>query len=336
VEHGGAERLGRLITAGTPFQGSVKVFETLEKGWGAMNVIFGGIETFRRTILSFPSTFELMPRYEGCCDTGGGIVSTFGSSSVEPWLALDWEGVDQASLPDLGAAKERQRRLQEIVDAGLPQGVPDIMFIGVDQRTPQQFALESDDGRAEVRLVTTWAGDGTVVKDSAVIPGAVVHPTSFADHQHILGDDQVQEFLGLVLTEGLEEAVRSVPVRPRSRIRTALGQLTELIGVAVVADQPLYRTGQTATVAVHMRPADRDALSAEAIRVTVHRPDGTEFAVALRPDPSASDPSNPFEQSFTGSFDTGTSPGQVVMTAEVSVEAPEPRVVTRTLPVIEP
>lgn len=106
--------------------------------------------------------------------------------------------------------------------------------------------------------------------------------------------------------------------------------------MAVVADQPLYRTRQTATVAVHMRPGDREALSAAAIRVTVHRPDGTDAAVTLRPDPSASDPSNPFEQSFTGSFDAGTRPGQLVVSAEVSVEAPEPRVVTRTFPVIEP
>ena len=30
----------------------------------------GGLDGFRRTILSFPSVFELMPRYGGCCDAG--------------------------------------------------------------------------------------------------------------------------------------------------------------------------------------------------------------------------------------------------------------------------
>lgn len=35
--HDGAQRVARLFSAGSPFQGSVKVYATLDKGWGGLN-----------------------------------------------------------------------------------------------------------------------------------------------------------------------------------------------------------------------------------------------------------------------------------------------------------
>ena len=61
---------GLFVSAGTPWQGSVKLVEALETGWGSANFLVGGLDDFRRTLASFPSTFELMPRYEGCCAGG--------------------------------------------------------------------------------------------------------------------------------------------------------------------------------------------------------------------------------------------------------------------------
>ena len=219
LKHNGAPWLGRLISAGTPFQGSVTVFATLERGWGAMNYLMGGLKAFRQTVLSFPSIFELMPSYGGCCEVDDGETSTFALANLQSWLELGWDGIDEGALPDLAEASARKRELHEIAEAGLPPDVENIMLIGVDQRTPQRFAFEAGWWtRVQVRLETTWAGDGTVVRESAVMPRAVVHPTSFSDHEHILHDPQVQEFLGIVLTRGLDAAIRTVPVRPRSRI----------------------------------------------------------------------------------------------------------------------
>src|SRR5688500_1167259 len=200
VKHGGAARLGRLISAGTPFQGSVKVLATLESGWGSMNMLMGGLTAVRQTVLSFPSIFELMPRYGGCCEAQDGAAAAFALTDAKSWVALGWDDIDEHALPDLAAAAERQRELQQIVEAGSPPAAEDILFIGVDQRTPQHFAIESTGGPARLRMKTTWAGDGTVVRESAVMPRAVVHPTSFADHEHILDDEQVQEFLAVTLT----------------------------------------------------------------------------------------------------------------------------------------
>ena len=43
IKFGGSARLGRLMSAGTPFRGSVKVFETIEQGWGLVNPLMGGL-----------------------------------------------------------------------------------------------------------------------------------------------------------------------------------------------------------------------------------------------------------------------------------------------------
>ena len=60
----------------------------------------------------------------------------------------------------------------------------------------------------------------------------------------------------MALTEGVAEAVRSVPVRPRGQIRTADGKTTELIGLVVEPDEPIYRTGEIGHVLVHLRLGD--------------------------------------------------------------------------------
>lgn len=141
VKLGGGERIARLFSAGTPFLGSVKFYESVENGWGALNVVMGGIGAFRRTMLSFPSIFELSPRYAVCCDgVAAGAISSL-PQDIDAWRALGWDGVDPHAMPDLSAAFARIDELQRIVDTPLPTGVEDVLLIGVDQRTPHRVAL---------------------------------------------------------------------------------------------------------------------------------------------------------------------------------------------------
>ncbi len=63
--------------------------------------------------------------------------------------------------------------------------------------------------------------DGTVIRDSASLERVPLYPTSFANHQNILSDVHIQEFLKVALVKGVKEAVASVPVRPRGKIRMA-------------------------------------------------------------------------------------------------------------------
>jgi hypothetical protein len=332
VEGEGGERVARLFSAGAPFQGSVKVFQTVEKGWGPLNVAMGGLDGFRRTMLSFPSIFELMPRYKDCCD--GGDEMGFNPARADTWSALRWDGVDTATMPDLDKTFVRIRKLEALVATAMPKGVEDVLLVGVDQRTPQRAAFRNGTGAAVLTVTNTWAGDGTVIRESAVIERVPLHPTSFADHQRILHDPQIQEFLRVALIHGVDRAIASVPVRERGRMRMADGSMTELVGVKVEPDEPIYRTGDICKVHVHLRLGDRARVAPSAIKLTRRMTDGREVAIPLKPDPSASDPSNPFEQSFVGTFEAGVKPGKSMLKAVIEVAGATPRVVEEPVPVM--
>jgi pimeloyl-ACP methyl ester carboxylesterase len=332
VEGDGGERVARLFSAGAPFQGSAKVFQTVEKGWGPLNLIMGGLDGFRRTMLSFPSIFELMPRYRECCDGGEG--AAFDPAVADTWTSLHWDGIDTATMPDLQKTFVRIRKLEALVATAMPKGVEDVLLVGVDQRTPQRASFRNGSGATVLQLQHTWAGDGTVLRESAVIEKLPLHPTSFADHQRILHDPQIQEFLTVALRKGVAEAVATVPVRNRGQIKSVDGSVTELVGVKVEPDEPIYRTGDICKVHVHLRLGDLTRVDASAIRLTRRMPGGHEVAIRLQPDPSASDPSNPFEQSFVGHFEAGVKPGTGMLKVVVDVAGAKPRVVEQPVPVM--
>lgn len=331
VEGEGGERVARLFSAGAPFQGSVKVFQTVEKGWGPLNPAMGGLDGFRRTMLSFPSIFELMPRYGACCVSGA---APFDPARAETWTGLRWDGVDIATMPDLQKTFVRIRKLEALVATAMPKGVEDVLLVGLDQRTPERATFKSADGVAVLQVEHTWAGDGSVIRSSAVIEQAPLHPTSFADHQRILSDPQIQEFLRVALIKGVPEAIATVPVRERGKMRAVDGSVTELVGVKVEPDEPIYRTGDVCKVHVHLRLGDRTPVDASAIKLVRRMPDGREVAIPMRPDPSASDPLNPFEQSFVGQFEAGVMPGTGMLKAVVELAGAKPRVVEEPVPVL--
>jgi pimeloyl-ACP methyl ester carboxylesterase len=313
--HGGAQRVARLFSAGSPFQGSVKVYATLEKGWGALNSLMGGLPAFRRTVLSFPSAYELAPRYGDCCEVGAG--QSFALAESDAWRALKWDGVDPTAMADLKIVASRAEELRNIVATPLPDGIEDVVLIGVDQRTPQRIVFEAGEAGTIARVRTTWEGDGTVLRSSATLNGAFLHPTSFATHEKILSDPQIQQFLQVALTRDVAQAMRSVPVRPRGKIETSDGKFTDLVGIVVEPDETVYRAGQTGRVRVHVRLGNTQKLRPGTIKMTGRRPDGRDVAIMLKPDPAASAPGNPFEQSFAGQFNAGAKPGIAVLKAVV-------------------
>jgi pimeloyl-ACP methyl ester carboxylesterase len=333
---GGSARTARLFSAGTPFFGSVKVYETLEQGWGAANYLMGGLTEFRRTMLSFPSAYELMPRYDACCSGGVGGAPSFVPANIDAWRALAWEGIDSATMPDLTATFARVEELRDIIAKPLPPTVEDVLLVGVDQRTPHRVAFEQAGPTISTRVVKTWAGDGTVVRESAALARAPVRPTSFADHEKILHDPQIQQFLAVALTRSVSDALREVPIRPRDKVRMRDGKVTELVGIAIVADQPMYRAGEKGKVHVHVRLATKEPLARDKIRVVLHAPDGRRKAIAMKSDPAASEPTNPFEQTFGGRFDVGTDTGTAILKVTIAVTGAQPRVAERSFAVMAP
>jgi pimeloyl-ACP methyl ester carboxylesterase len=335
MNEGGARRIARLVSAGTPWRGSVQVFELLHNGLGLANPLVGGLDNLRRTVISFPSTFELLPHYDGCCSNRQGAAA-FEATSVDAWTALKWPGIDRDGLPDFAELETRQAELRRIVTQALPANIDEALVIGVDQRTPQQFDIQLGNGEAQLGVRTSWEGDGTVMRDSALLPERVSYPTSFATHDAILNDTSVQDFVIATLAKGPVIAIEMVPVRERTPILTALGELVELVGVAIATDQPIYMTGTTAKVTVHLRLDVEDPVEAAAIRMTVMLPGGRARAVALTPDPAASDPANPLEQSFSTYVETGEQGADLNVTVTLDDTTAEPRSVTRVIRVLSP
>jgi hypothetical protein len=274
----------------------------------------------------------MMPRYQDCCDNGDGMA--FDPANAKTWTDLRWDGVDTKTMPDLGKTFVRIKKLEALVATAMPKGVEDVLLVGVDQRTPQRAGFSNDGGASSLHLQHSWAGDGTVIRDSAVIERVPLHPTSFADHQRILHDPQIQDFLNVALTQGVARALATVPVRKRGKMLAVDGTMTELVGIRLEPDEPIYRTGDICKVHVHLRLGDRTRIDPAAIRLSRRMPDGREVAIALTPDPQASDPSNPFEQSFVGQFEAGVMPGNGMLTAVVTLAGASPRVVEEPVPVM--
>lgn len=321
-----ASRVTHFVSAGSPWQGSVQAVELLRNGWGLGNMLLGGLDAFRATILSFPSTFDLMPRYDGCC--GAGL------ATEDRWEALNWTGIDDGTLPDLAEAATRQSRLHDIFAAKLPAGIDEAFVIGVDQRTPQTFALHTGTGEAQLDIVTSWEGDGTVMRDSAVLAERTTYRTSFATHDALLSEPLVQDFVLATLRNGSAAASKAVPVRERTSILTELGKAVELIGVAIDTHAPVLTAASPARLTVHLRLATRDAVDPAAIDVAITQPDGTTSIVTLVPDLAASDPANPFEQSYSGDFTTGAATGIATITAVLADSVGAPRTATVQVPVV--
>jgi pimeloyl-ACP methyl ester carboxylesterase len=331
---GGSARTARLFSAGTPFFGSVKVYETVEQGWGAANYLMGGLTEFRRTMLSFPSAYELMPRYDACCSGAVGGAPNFVPANIDAWRSLAWEGVDTAAMPDLAATFARVQELRDIVATPLPSTVEDVLLVGVDQRTPHRVAFVQVGPTMSARVQKTWAGDGTVVRESAALAQAPVRPTSFADHEKILHDPQIQQFLAVALTRSVSDALREVPIRPRDKVRMRGGKVTELVGIAIVADQPMYRAGEKGIAHVHVRLGNKEPLALNKIQVFLHTPDGRRKQIAMKSDPAASEPTNPFEQTFGGRFDVGPDAGTAILKVTIAVTGTQPRVAERAFAVV--
>lgn len=60
--------VNNFLLFGTPNLGSAKIFRRLRDGFDSWpDALSGGLLEIQRTILSFPSTYQLMPTYKECC-----------------------------------------------------------------------------------------------------------------------------------------------------------------------------------------------------------------------------------------------------------------------------
>jgi pimeloyl-ACP methyl ester carboxylesterase len=153
----GRELTSKLITIGTPYQGSINALEALVNG---LSLKLGPVGiSVDKLLRRFPSVYQLLPTYD-CLDLGDGAHRAL--SALEGQLPnIDTGSVNQ------GLAFHS--RISERVE-GIPR-YKTFVIKGIDQPTSQSALLRA--GKIEPRQIHKGedrSGDGTVPRGSAQPP----------------------------------------------------------------------------------------------------------------------------------------------------------------------
>jgi pimeloyl-ACP methyl ester carboxylesterase len=206
----GASRVNNLLFFGTPHLGSAKIFQRLRDGFENWpNALSGGLVEIQKTILSFPSTFQLLPTYNECCgfSTSSDPVTANYVNILDPavWRRFSW-------LPDeykTGPRKDSlARQLKEAADLGAlmrqsifanPNSFGNVHFVAngfVDTWSRVFF----DPATGKIIGNTRSPGDGTVLLFSATNsdPGRV--QISLKEHELVFGGREPELILTAVLS----------------------------------------------------------------------------------------------------------------------------------------
>jgi pimeloyl-ACP methyl ester carboxylesterase len=261
---GGASRVGKLVTVGTPHLGSVEAVRAVLEGWGAKSAFLGGRERVREVMLSFRSLWELLPTYSNCC-----IEGRRGASDNQPidaldfdtyarlrWLPPSWRG-QPARRAFIEAALTRARELRQLTSAPLPAPLEGFMIAGAVIQTRAQVFYEPVEGKPDYRK---RPGDGTVYPQSAA-NGDLEHALA-AIHQHstLLSNQQVQEQLRniLVTPEDLRPfSFSNVSGKARDRSGAEVG----VKAVEVLVDPSVSAKGQPTLARVRVYGATMQLVS---------------------------------------------------------------------------
>jgi pimeloyl-ACP methyl ester carboxylesterase len=254
VANGESRRIDRLYTVATPYQGSVRLFASLESGWGWWQRRLISMEAVRRTVLSFPSIYELLPSYENCCALGQpGNRVVLNMLNPTDLQRIRW--VRDSSSTDLEQQLSNARRLRTILD--MPAKVPTIRLFGLQQETPEQIYLSaapnSDPKRLINKLPTSWLGDGTVMAYSALgnldtgrLPGII-------PHDHIMSDIEIIKQLQRLLLLRTPVPPRKISGTPVATCNTSEGATYEIDGLSVDGKERLVAPGENVSLSLSVR-----------------------------------------------------------------------------------
>ena len=193
LEQRGASKVGKAIYIGVPFQGAMSTIGTLSTRWGTFgNLVRGGIDSVRRIMLSFPSTYEMLPSYEGCCRLGGaGQFRALDVLDPQTWTQRDWlpqeyrTGGQRADVFQSGL--ERARRLSELMRRVVP-GVKETRVVGNAHDTPSLLYVPRENQSWRSWIFEHGSGDGTVPVVSAAAGDVATAVPVSAPHARLYSD----------------------------------------------------------------------------------------------------------------------------------------------------
>jgi pSer/pThr/pTyr-binding forkhead associated (FHA) protein len=181
---GGDKRVERVILMGGPHKGAVKGLVSMLV---APEVLPFGImgERLRKIILTFPSSYQILPDYAVGTDQQGAEINFVQEGS---WLDAEY-------LPLLQLGRDFRTELKPIAS------VPSVSIFGYGIKTISNVSIRRDAaGKVEnVDYLSENIGDGSVLEQSAFLQGSEIHPV----HQHhgsLFVDNDVKMRLKLELT----------------------------------------------------------------------------------------------------------------------------------------
>jgi hypothetical protein len=181
---GGDKHIERMILMGGPHKGAVKGLVSMLV---APDVLPFGImgERLRQIVLSFPSSYQILPDYAVGTDQNKKPINFLKDSG---WL-------EDKYLPLLKLGKEFRREL------GATASIPSVSIFGYGLKTIKDVSVvrNEEGGLIDVSYLSDNLGDGSVLEQSAFLPGSDIHPV----HQHhgsLFIDNDVKMRLKLELT----------------------------------------------------------------------------------------------------------------------------------------
>jgi pSer/pThr/pTyr-binding forkhead associated (FHA) protein len=181
---GGHNKVGRLLLMGGPHSGVPKAFSILMVGPRLLP--FGLLDDqLRRTMATFPSTYQILPTYTCVSDQADRPVDVLAD---ETWLPAEYRWM-------LRNAREFRTEL------GVHSSVPTVCIFGYGIKTVAQIAIERDPQglprKADVKIEPN--GDAAIPDCSTVMEGVEIHPVH-QYHGTLYVDGDVKMRLKLELT----------------------------------------------------------------------------------------------------------------------------------------
>jgi pimeloyl-ACP methyl ester carboxylesterase len=225
----GKATVEKVIYLGTPFTGSMNALATLSGGWGAAaNMLVGGIDAIRKTVLSLPAFYELFPRYKECCRIGSPTApQSVDIFNFDTWQKYNWLPAEYATGNGANTVRvnlNRSNGLRTVFQTPVPE-VKEILIAGDAFATNYYLYAAKDDPRWQNWTFSPARGDGTVPvwsaanTNSSSLAGSL---PSFSEHATIFDDKNVENIL-------LRELISNAP--PLVASSDALFQLTTTVGV---------------------------------------------------------------------------------------------------------
>jgi pSer/pThr/pTyr-binding forkhead associated (FHA) protein len=181
---GGYQRIERAILMGGPHKGAVKGLVSMLV---APNVLPFGImgERLRQIVLTFPSSYQILPDYAVGNDQQGAKINFI---EDESWL-------DTEHIPLLKLGKDFRKEL------GATASIPSVSIFGYGIKTISDVSVTRDThGKLQkVDYLSRNVGDGSVMEQSAFLPGSDIHPVR-QHHGSLFVDNDVKMRLKVELT----------------------------------------------------------------------------------------------------------------------------------------